>query len=77
MNNTIDTISNYIQALRDRANQVGGLDYAMGFLYSTLKELKPQGYELEQLQKDTENLRNLIAEDNIDYWTIDLSTNTH
>jgi hypothetical protein len=38
----------------------------MGFLYSTFKELKPQSYELEQLKKDTENLRNLIAEDKID-----------
>lgn len=66
MTTTIDTITEYIQALRERANQVGGLDYAMGFLYSTLKELKPQSYELEQLKKDTENLRNLIAEDKID-----------
>ena len=66
MTTTIDTITEYIQALRERANQVGGLDYAMGFLYSTLKELKPQSYELEQLKKDTENLRNLIAEENID-----------
>ena len=66
MTTTIDTITDYIQALRERSNQVGGLDYAMGFLYSTLKELKPQSYELEQLKKDTENLRNLIAEENID-----------
>ena len=72
MTTTIDTITEYIQALRERANQVGGLDYAMGFLYSTLKELKPQSYELEQLKKDTENLRNLIAEDKIDLSTINL-----
>jgi hypothetical protein len=72
MTTTIDTITEYIQALRERANQVGGLDYAMGFLYATLKELKPQSYELEQLKKDTENLRNLIAEDKIDLSTINL-----
>ena len=67
MNTTHDTINDYIQALRNRANQVGGLDYAMGFLYSTLKDLKLQGYELERLQKDTENLSNLITQDNIDF----------
>ena len=67
MNTTHDTITDYIQALRNRANQAGGLDYAMGFLYSTLKDLKLQGYELERLQKDTENLSNLITQDNIDY----------
>jgi len=66
MTTTHNTINDYIKALRERANQVGGLDYAMGFLYSTLKNLKPQSYELELLQKDTENLRNLIAEENID-----------
>lgn len=69
MTTTNNTINDYIQALRDRANQVGGLDYAMGFLYSTLKELNPQSYELERLQKDTENLRNLIAEENLDLST--------
>jgi hypothetical protein len=63
---THNTINDYIQALLERANQVGGLDYAMGFLYSTLKDLKLQSYELEQLQKDTENLRDLIAEENLD-----------
>jgi hypothetical protein len=72
MNTTIDTITDYIQALRERANQVGGLDYAMGFLYSTLKELKPQSYELEQLKKDTENLRNLITEENLTLSTSNL-----
>lgn len=63
---TLDTINDYIQALTKRSNQVGGLDYAMGFLYSTLKELKPTSYELERLKKDTENLRSLIAEDGLD-----------
>jgi len=66
MNTTHNTINNYIEALQERANQVGGLDYAMGFLYSTLKNLKLQSYELEQLQLDTETLKAMTAEDNID-----------
>jgi hypothetical protein len=69
MNTTSDTINDYIKALRERANQVGGLDYALGYLHSTLTQLKLQSYELEQLQKDTENLRDLVAEDNIDLST--------
>ena len=69
MNTTSDTINDYIKALRERANQVGGLDYAMGYLHTTLEQLKLQSYELEQLQKDAENLRIMIAEDNIDLST--------
>ena len=61
---THNTINNYIIALRERANQVGGLDYAMGFLYSTLKDLKLQSYELDRLQADTETLKDLAAKDN-------------
>ena len=38
----------------------GRLEYAMGFLYSTLKTLKLDSYELESLQLDTRNLNNLI-----------------
>ena len=64
MNSTHNTITNYIEALRERANQVGGLDYAMGFLYSTLKDLKLQSYELDRLQADTETLKELVAKDN-------------
>jgi hypothetical protein len=61
---THNTINNYIEALRERANQVGGLDYAMGFLYSTLKDLKLQSYELDRLQAGTETLKELTAKDN-------------
>ena len=61
--NTNHIINDYIEALQERAEQSGGLDYAMGFLYSTLKNLKLQSYELEQLQLDTKNLCKL-AESN-------------
>ena len=59
--NTNAIINDYIEALQDRAEQAGDgkLDYAMGFLYSTLKSLQFSGYDLEQLQKDTQNLRTL------------------
>jgi hypothetical protein len=61
MNNTTTIINDYIEALQNRAEQSGDgrLDYAMGFLYSTLKTLKLDSYELEQLQRDTKNLRTL------------------
>jgi hypothetical protein len=60
MNNTT-IINDYIEALANRAEQSGDgkLDYAMGFLYSTLKSLQFSGYDLEQLQRDTQNLRTL------------------
>ena len=61
MNNTTTIINDYIEALQKRAEQAGGLDYAMGFLYSTLKNLKLQSYELEQLQLDIKNLRKLAT----------------
>lgn len=55
-------INNYIEALTTRAEMSGDgrLEYAMGFLYSTLKTLKLDSYELESLQLDTRNLNNLI-----------------
>ena len=59
--NTHTIINDYIKALTERANQVGGLDYAMGFLYSTLKDLKLQNYEMDRLQADTETLKDLAA----------------
>lgn len=54
------TINDYVEALKERANQSGGLDYAIGFLYATLVNLNLQSYELESLQKDTNTLRELI-----------------
>jgi len=58
---TNDIINDYIKALQERAEQSGGgINYAMGFLYSTLKSLQFSGFkDLEQLQKDTQNLRTL------------------
>ena len=64
MNNYTNTIINdYLEALAERAEMAGDgrLDYAMGFLQGSLKTLGLQGYELESLQRDTANLRNLIA----------------
>jgi hypothetical protein len=63
MNTTHNVINDYIEALGERAQQSGDgrLDYAMGFLYSTLKDLNLQGYELERLTKDTEILRDLAS----------------
>ena len=59
--NTNAIINGYIEALQDRAEQAGDgkLEYALGFLYSTLKTLKLDSFELEQLQSDTQNLRTL------------------
>jgi hypothetical protein len=56
-------INDYLEALTERAEMAGDgrLDYVMGFLQGTLKTLGLQGYELESLQRDTDNLRNLIA----------------
>jgi hypothetical protein len=62
--NTNNIINDYIEALGERAEQAGDgrLDYAMGFLQGTLKNLKLQSYELEQLQIDIKNLRKLTEE---------------
>jgi hypothetical protein len=62
-NNTTTIINDYIEALTERAEMAGDgrLDYAMGFLLGSLKTLGLQGYELEVLQRDTANLRNIIA----------------
>jgi len=61
--NTNTIINDYLEALTERAEMAGDgrLDYVMGFLQGTLKTLGLQGYELEVLQRDTANLRDLIA----------------
>lgn len=64
MNDAHKTIDSYIKALHKRSTQVGGLDYALGFLYSTLMDLKLQGYELERLMADTATLNDLIDKEN-------------
>ena len=55
-------INNYVQALLKRAEKSGDnrLEYAMGFLYSTLRNLKLDSYELESLQIDTQTLHRLV-----------------
>ena len=64
INTTHTTINNYIEALATRAEQMGGLHYAMGFVHGTLASLKLQGYELEVLAKDAAALNTLIKLDN-------------
>jgi hypothetical protein len=63
MNNTTTIINDYIEALTERAEMAGDerLAYVKGFLEGTLETLGLQGYELEVLQRDTANLRELIA----------------
>lgn len=62
MNNKV-IINNYIEALTARAEQSGDgrLEYAMGFLQSTLNSLNLGTYELETLQRDAKNLQDLIS----------------
>ena len=63
MSDTHKTIDSYINALRERATQAGGLEYALGFLYSTLADLKLQDYELWRMKRDTATLNDLIAKE--------------
>lgn len=62
--NTNAIINNFLEALTKRAELAGDgkLEYAMGYLYSTLQALKLQSYELEVLQRDTKNLEKTVAE---------------
>ena len=53
-------VDTFTRALKERAEQGGGLDYAMGFLYSTLLDLNLQGYEAERLRETTALLHELI-----------------
>jgi hypothetical protein len=65
LNTTSTTINNYLEALTARAEESGDgrLEYAMGFLYSTLVALKLDSYELETLQRDADSLRKLMKKD--------------
>ena len=62
-----NVIKDYLEALDERASQVGGLNqgqqYIIGFLSGTLKNLQLQGYELEVLQRDTKQLKGIIEEE--------------
>ena len=57
-------IQDYIEALGQRSEMAGDgrLDYALGFLQGTLQSLKLQPYELEVLQKDILNLKQLTTQ---------------
>ena len=57
-------VDTFTRALKERADQGGGLDYAMGFLYSTLLDLNLQGYEAERLRQTTATLHELIDKHN-------------
>jgi hypothetical protein len=57
-------VDTFTRALKERAEQGGGMDYAMGFLYSTLLDLNLQGYEAERLRETTATLHELIDKHN-------------
>ena len=60
--NADNTINDYIEALTTRAELAGDdrLEFALGWMFETLKTLKLQSYELEVLQSDTRALRDII-----------------
>jgi hypothetical protein len=58
MNKTNTIINDYLEAVAKRAD--GNLDYALGYICSTLGALKLQDYELEVLQQDTKNIKKLM-----------------
>jgi hypothetical protein len=57
-------VKQFLEALDERASQVGGLNqgqqYIIGFLSGTLKQLNLQGYDERILARDTANLRKII-----------------
>jgi hypothetical protein len=59
-----NVIKDYLEALDERASQVGGLNqgqqYIIGFLYGTLKKLQLQGHYLHILERDTRQLKGMI-----------------
>ena len=58
-------INNFINALQERSyQQSGGLDYAMGFMFSVLQELNLDRYENNILMKNTDLLHELIDKHN-------------
>lgn len=64
LNDKHTLVDTFTRALKERAEQTGGLDYAMGFLYSALLDLNLQGYEAETLRRNTAILHDLIDEHN-------------
>ena len=53
-------LNNFTNALKERAEQAGGLDYALGFVYSVLRDLNLDQYERSILRKNTALLHELI-----------------
>jgi hypothetical protein len=64
MKNTNAIINDYIEALSQRAEMSGDgrLDYAMGYLYSTLRALKLQPCDVEVFEKDIKTLTKLSTQ---------------
>ena len=58
---TIPTINNFTDALKDYID-ANGVDCGMGYLFSTLKSLRLQSYELEKLQRDANHLNKIVLE---------------
>ena len=60
-----NTLNNFINALQERSYQhSGGLDYALGFMYSVLQDLNLDQYESNILKKNTALLHELIDKHN-------------
>lgn len=57
MNHTL--LNNFTNALKERAEQAGGLEYALGFMYSVLQDLNLDQYERSILRKNTALLHEL------------------
>ena len=59
MYQTIPTINHFTAALKSYIDQ-NGVDCGMGYLFSTLKSLQLQSYELEKLQRDADHLQSTV-----------------
>ena len=63
-----NVVKPFLEALDERASQVGGLNggqqYIIGYLYETLRDLNLQGYEEEVLKNETANLKRLVEQEN-------------
>ena len=57
-------LNNFTNALKERAEQAGGLDYALGFVYSVLRDLNLDQYERSILRKNTATLHELADKHN-------------
>jgi hypothetical protein len=58
---TIPTINDFTQALKTYIDK-NGVDCGMGYLFSTLKSLQLQSYELEKIQRDTKHLQEIAID---------------